>query len=181
MATRRSFEVLLLERIVDQDHSVPWDVSSSLVVTIKTTSFQSYLLPIDYARGDETGWYMTYGSSRRRLWSPGTRLIAIVKAIGKNRGTREMHLAELVEDSRSIMEWRGRVDRSIGGMWDVAVLKWTRDALTCRICHSNMREKISSLYLVVDRPRQRKLRRRDFMFQGETRRISARSPGFSLF
>jgi hypothetical protein len=59
MTMRRSFELLLLERIVDQDPLVPSDVLTSLVVTIITTSFKRYLLPIDYARGDETGWWIT--------------------------------------------------------------------------------------------------------------------------
>jgi hypothetical protein len=49
----KSLEVLLLERMLHQSHSAPCDVSTSLGVTIITTSFQSYLLPIDYARGDE--------------------------------------------------------------------------------------------------------------------------------
>lgn len=41
--------------MVYQDNSVPCDVLTSLVVTIITTIFQSYLLPIDYAGGDEHG------------------------------------------------------------------------------------------------------------------------------
>ena len=63
-----------------------------------------------------------------------------------------MHLAEFVEDSRSTMEG-GQDDVCSVALVSVGygVLRWTREALTCRVCHSNMLEKISSLYLVINR------------------------------
>ena len=55
METRRSFEILLLQRKVDRDPLVLCDVLPCMVFTMIITVFQSYLLRIDYARGDETG------------------------------------------------------------------------------------------------------------------------------